>query len=161
MSPNQHESVERTLRYARHITELAGAFRVKVSLLPPGAPPHEAAAGFVRADRDKPAHERRRCIVIPPVTDETTYAAALHELGHCLSPTGHLNEFAGSRDMVTTNRMSTLRDVRLKLEGERSAWTWAKHYALEWTPVMDALANDCMDSYLKLARRFGVKEERW
>jgi hypothetical protein len=161
VSPNQHESVARYARYAQHVTELAAAFSVKLRLLPPGVPPDAAAAGFDRRDRGLPAHARRRLVVIPAVIDETTYAAALHELGHCCSPYGHLNEFAGSREMTTTNRMSTLRDVRLKLEGERAAWVWAKHYSLEWTPVMDALANDCMDTYLTMARRYGVKEDRW
>ena len=61
-------------------------------------------------------------IVIAPVTDEVSYAIALHELGHCIDPDG------GHED---------------KLTRERAAWRWAEENAIVWTQAMadDKLAS--------------------
>lgn len=75
-------------------------------------------------------------VLCTPIVDETTYAVALHELGHLLSPLG-LARSAG----VQCERGNLQR-----LE-EDAAWTWARHYALEWTPVMDAVASWAEGTY--------------
>lgn len=129
-------------RLARHVGELAAAFGVQLVVCV-GMPPEQAGAGLLR---DKPF------IKIAPVIDESTYAVGLHELGHCLSPTGMLHAEM-SNTMRTTQQFSSVRDVMLKLEEERAAWRWAQHYALEWTPLMTYVKVLSLDSYERTARR--------
>lgn len=143
-----------TSKLAQHVTELCAAFGVHL-LVRPEMRPDEAAAGTLRADNDLPVAQRR-CIRIVPVIDESTYAVALHELGHCLSPMGSVNTTEGSRTMRETNRVSTLRDVRLQLEEEHAAWAWAQSYALEWTPLMQYVQDIALASYIEVARRLGA-----
>lgn len=158
MDNNVHDLTRRAARFAQHVTELAVAFDVRVTIIRPvrGHAIDRAGAGYLRADAHRPIETRRSLIAIPPVTDEVTYAAALHELGHCLSPLGRIRTVHGSRDCRTRGELSTLRDVRLLLDEERAAWEWAHHYALEWTDVMTYVERVCLDSYVAQARRFGV-----
>lgn len=149
MTDNQHESVARVAKYARHIQELAAAFRVLVQVQ--DMDPGDAGAGHLR---DNPA---QKCIRIAPVTDETTYAVALHELGHCLHPLGQIKTVEGSQTMRMTHRIATLRDVRLQLTEEEAAWEWAHHYALEWTEVMTRVERMAIETYRREARKLGVK----
>jgi hypothetical protein len=67
-------------------------------------------------------------VVTPPVTDETSYAVVMHELGHLLHPTG----------MVP--------GASLMLQ-EESAWEWAEHYALHWTVAMEQVKTLCLEEY--------------
>lgn len=76
-----------------------------------------------------------RAVFCGPVIDETTYAVALHELGHLAAPTGIVRHVA-SGDVGNLQRVE-----------EDAAWTWARHYALEWTPVMDAVARWAEGTY--------------
>lgn len=139
-----------------HVLALGVAFQVQV-VIDPDLAPHDAAAGYLSEDADLPGPQRRKSIRVAPITDETTYAVALHELGHCLSPTGMITMSEGSTMMRRANVFSTLRDVRLKLLEEESAWQWARHYALEWTDVMTHIETMTLGSYIAHARRFGVK----
>ena len=77
-----------------------------------------------------------RTVVIAPITDESTYAIALHELGHLVSPWGTLHGSAN-----------------LSREAEDAAWAWAKHYALDWTPFMEKVATWARSSYDALPDR--------
>lgn len=95
-------------------------------------------------------------IRIAPVIDESTYAVALHELGHCLAPLGRVHHIAGSRAFVRTGLPATLRDARLLFDAERSAWDWARHYALEWTPLMEHIELLGMQSYHEYVRGCGA-----
>lgn len=147
MTANQHECVARFARYAQHVSELAKAFKVHLTIVTDEAP-HAAAAGFLLKDKHLPLHKRRRLVKITPVIDETTYAAALHELGHCLHPLGMMD---------VGMEIKTLKDMRLKLDEEHAAWEWAQHYALEWTPAMEAVKRHSFESYAGVARRLGVK----
>lgn len=157
MTDNVHDLTERAARYAQHVTALARAFGVAL-IVQHDMDPAAATAGFLRSSRGLPFDLKQRVVVIAPVRDESTYAVALHELGHCIHPLGQCTQTEGSREMRLTNQYSTERDVRLQLLEERSAWEWAHHYALEWTPVMQAVEDLGMQSYLRMARRFGVKE---
>ena len=131
--------------YWRHVEELCRAFSVRL-LVRPSMPPHAAHAGRCR-------RTGRPCIVIAPVTDDTTYAVALHELGHMLHPAGTfwLEVSAVKR---RTGAYATLRDVRLTLEAERNAWAWARRMALDWTPAMAGVRRMCLGAYRQQARRF-------
>jgi len=73
--------------------------------------------------------------VISTIVDVTTYAIALHELGHLAAPTGSI------RGAVEGDRAS------LQRVEEDAAWTWARHYALIWTDVMDRLAQWAEGTY--------------
>lgn len=162
MSPNQHESVARVARYARHVTELCEAFRVKLALHRRHVPPERAFAGLLAlesTDAVVPFDERARIIYVPRVTCEITYVIPLHELGHLLSPLGQAHWRDGSAYMRKTGKPSDLRDVRLLLTAERAAWEWAKQMAFEWTEIMNANAHMAFDSYRQVGRRYGHKEE--
>ena len=69
-----------------------------------------------------------RVALCTAIVDETTYAVALHEIGHLAAPTGFV------RGVCDGPRANLLR-----IE-EDAAWTWARHYALVWTPPMQAVA---------------------
>ena len=79
----------------------------------------------------------RRVAVCHPIIDETTYAVALHEMGHVVAPTGSI------RHLTTGN------EGNLKREEERAAWAWARHYAIDWSPAMDAVAQWAEGTYAK------------
>ncbi len=139
-------------RLAQHIMELAAAFGVHVE---------GAGAGVQLGVSLGPGGFKlvqRNMILIAPVTDETTYAVALHELGHHVHPLGMVSNTEGSLTFRTTGQYSSLRDVRLKLDEERSAWEWARHYALDWTEAMTFVERISLDSYKRAMRRFGVRE---
>jgi hypothetical protein len=142
MTTNSHESQARAARYAQHVTDLAHAFEVRL-FVHRRMSPSGAGAGFVTIGGIETLVKR---IDIAPVTDEATYAVALHELGHCLHPLGMLHT-QGSKMMRRFNQLATFRDVRLKLESERAAWEWAHHYALEWTDTMAYVERVGLQSY--------------
>jgi hypothetical protein len=108
-----------------HARELAKAFDVRL----------------IESDQLKPdealALPNLRVALVSPVIDETTYAVALHEMGHLAAPLGFVPRVAGvvgrPDDMLRTQ--------------EDAAWDWAKHYALLWTPLMDRLANWARGTY--------------
>lgn len=144
------------MEYAQHITQLAAAFKVEL-LVDRRMAPERAGAGFRHADRGKPHDQRRMLIMIAPINDDTSYAVALHELGHCLAPLGMVCQSQGSRTMRVTNRLSSIRDCRLKLMEEEAAWEWARHFAREWTVGMDMVERQSLDAYRNNLAKFGVK----
>lgn len=132
--------------YVDHVFALARAFNVRV-VMKLDLSPDAAGAGIINNNID------RKFILIAPIIDETTYAVALHELGHCVHPTGMLYTEMSNR-MKTTNKYDTLRDVRLQLEEERAAWEWAEHYALEWTVAMEQVKKISVEAYAKTTEYF-------
>lgn len=99
-----------------HARALAAAFDIRL-IEAPALKPEEALA-----------LSRWRVALCHPVIDDTTYAVALHEMGHLASPTGVL------RTVATGDQSRLMRDE------EDAAWAWARHYALVWTPAMQAVA---------------------
>jgi len=154
MTINEHDAHRRARRYSEHVLQLCMAFDVRISPLPPQLM-DRAAAGWMH---DAPVmDDRTRLIRIAEPTDETTYAAALHELGHLLHPLGTLVAREGSLRYRTTGRPHDARDVRLRLTSELAAWEWAHANALEWTEVMTFVERTCMAEYRRRwAHRFGV-----
>jgi hypothetical protein len=106
--------------FQAHARELARAFDVRL----------------IESDQLKPeealAIPPLRVVLVRTITEEMSYAVALHEIGHLASPTG-----------VLTGE----RTARLQLTQEDAAWTWARHYALEWTPAMERLAQYAEGTY--------------
>lgn len=134
---------------AQHVGELAAAFGVRLIVIADKRfAPHDAGAVEVM--------DGQRAVLISPVIDESTYAVALHELGHCLAPGGMLPEREFSLQYRTTKRPACLRDVKLCIEEEHAAWDWAKHYALYWNNLMDHVHRLSHNNYVKHARRYGV-----
>ena len=146
---------------ARHITDLCAAFDIVLKVVP-GMKPDRASAGVIAPRVKPPTYQEFRTllakakstITIAPVTDETTYAVALHELGHRLHPIGCL-KFEMSDTMFLTNRYSSARDIKLTLESERAAWDWAMHNCLgrDWTDVMDIVRVMALRSYERDAKK--------
>lgn len=99
-----------------HAHAIARAFNVRLVELA-DLKPEDAACNATEA-----------IAVVSPITDETTYAVALHEIGHAASPTGFVRRVAEG-DVANLKRFE-----------EASAWAWARHYALDWTPVMESVA---------------------
>jgi len=94
--------------------------------------PNEA---YSLRERDGGADE----IQTPPITDEITYATALHEIGHILGC------YQGSKNQMTR---------------ERWAWEWARRNALIWTPVMERDATRSLGWYAEQTRTETVKLDR-
>jgi hypothetical protein len=118
-------------------------------------------AGAVRCGSCKAplGHQNPHSIRIAPVTDATSYAVALHELGHCVHPTGRVNDSQGSRTMRTTNNVGTLADMRFQLLEEHSAWEWAEAMSLEWTPEMQTVKDEALASYHAYASKLGMRPD--
>lgn len=117
------------IEMARHARELAAAFHIEVHELIPSSAPELAQAltlgRYGGVDR----------ITIAPIRDEATYAIALHEMGHCASPTGSMR----SKDNAESKTLMLLE--------EESAWEWAKRYAIVWTITMQQVELQAMTSY--------------
>lgn len=85
-----------------------------------------ATEGGVLVAAVLPHEERWKSMAVPPakfiqvapVTDEETYAIALHELGHCLAEDGHHPK---------------------TIVAERAAWAWAEERMFWKSPAMEAL----------------------
>ncbi len=103
-------------RLARHAEFLADSVGVEL-LLDPKLRPDEAAAiacGDVRVVKAR------------PITDDTSYAVVLHEIGH------HAAELGMSGATMTK---------------EEAAWDWACRHALEWTTGMQMVLTLCLHNY--------------
>jgi hypothetical protein len=108
----------------QHARDLAAAFSIRL-VETTQVQPHEAFAA-----------PHLRLVVATPVVDETTYAVQLHEMGHLCSPLGAIGRGVVDADVS-----------RVKQLEEDAAWTWARHYALDWTPAMDAVATWAEGTY--------------
>lgn len=71
-----------------------------------------------------------RKVRLERVRGASSYAIALHEIGHVVGPQG------GRR-----------------LEKEAQAWRWAQENAIEWTEGMERLAARCIETYLVWCER--------
>ena len=131
--------------YAAHVAALCRAFNIAL-VVRWGMDPAEAGAGFMQRAG---ILTTQLSIVIAPITEETTYAAAMHELGHCLAPLGMLRHEHGSREARGGGAytIATQRDACLMIEEEIAAWRWAHHNALDWTVAMQQLEMMMMARY--------------
>ena len=71
-----------------------------------------------------------RKVRLERVRGASTYAIALHEIGHVVGPQGG-------------RRLGT----------EAQAWRWAQENAIEWTEGMARLASRCIETYLEWCER--------
>ena len=77
----------------------------------------------------------KRLVLCATIRERMTYAVALHELGHVVSPLGNVRALTAGDP------------ANLSRDEEDAAWAWARHHALEWTPDMEALAQWAEGSY--------------
>jgi hypothetical protein len=149
----------RNEQLAKHVTDLAAAFNVQLQVSR-NLHPSDAGAGCLNPGA--PVEQRRFFVRIAPVVCDATYAIALHELGHCLSPFGIVTLDHASPTYRATKQPTTLRDVQLQLEEEHAAWDWAHHYALgqEWTAGMASVEKHALETYYRSARAYGVRVRR-
>ncbi len=124
---------------AAHVAALASAFGVRL-LVNPAIPPEAARAGTGRL-----AGAALKLVEVAPVTDETTYAVALHEVGHHIAPCGTVDlESAQGR---ATGEPATLADWNLLVLAEESAWEYAAYHALCWTDPMAFVKQWSLGTY--------------
>src|SRR5438270_742454 len=88
----------------------------------------------------------RSHVRIPIVVNESSYAIALHELGHLLTSDGHLRMH--EKEAFTSHL--TLRELFMMLQEEHAAWSWAKRHALVWTDEMKHVEKRGIESYKPL-----------
>jgi hypothetical protein len=124
----------------RHVYELAAAFGVAVI-------EHDDDPTLARAvsgeDLAKAGGPNQNTIAFGRIVDRTSYAVALHELGHLCAPDGYLGREKGVG----------VRRVALTIHEEEAAWAWAQHYALEWTEEMEAVKQLALSTYTTSPRR--------
>ena len=108
------------MRWRHHAHDLAKAFDVLLV----------ESRRLARAPEAAFAVPADRTVVVAPIRDESTYALTLHELGHIVAPFGGLHGSPG-----------------LERDAEDAAWAWARHYALEWTPLMEQVATQARATY--------------
>jgi hypothetical protein len=134
------------IEYAKHARALAKAFHVR--LVEDSGMALEKSHVYtlsrlpdrVKATMGPDAGKWVGIVFTSPVEDATTYAVALHEIGHAVDPLGNLNpEYREAKSQAEFRR--------LKILAEESAWKWAQHYAAEWTPDMDAAMAFGLASY--------------
>lgn len=76
------------------------------------------------------AWRKTRRVRLERVQGASTYAMALHEIGHVVG-----------------------RQVGRRLDREAQAWRWAEENAIEWTEGMARLAARCISTYLRWCER--------
>lgn len=137
-----------------HAMGLANAFKIHL-VVDPLLDPRKSFSRHLSTGVDGP---QRSGIVIAPVVDDKTYAAALHELGHCVDPLGHIDssEFSDAYQTSLGQNISTLSDYRLILVMEDAAWKWAHAFALQWTPAMTQVEKWSKSTYNRRARELGL-----
>lgn len=126
-----------TVKLAQHVQDLAKAFGIRL-VFDSNLAPDEAMASH--------HHDGVDVVIARPVTDETSYAVVLHEMGHHLQPMGHLRT---EKDIPKPgcHPRDRHRWANLKLEEEQAAWIWARHYALEWTIPMAMVERFAYETY--------------
>jgi hypothetical protein len=129
----------------QHLLDLGRAFDVRIIQISDMDVNQSIARRLVALDTQAVV---ARSILVPIVTDDRVYCAAMHELGHNLAPNG----------VIRTDPKDE--DSGKKLVEEEAAWEWARHYAICWTPAMEQLATDSLASYRAGHLRDRVQRER-
>ena len=131
-------------RYRSHLYKLVVEHSVEV-LEAHGMPPELAVS----------APELRR-VILPTIADDTSYAIALHEIGHIVAKNGHGISKGMSGDLSDPMYVYDL------LTEEFAAWAWARAQAIDWTVGMEQTEKLAIMSYLETLRRAketaGLKE---
>lgn len=127
----------------RHVVDLCAAFNVKLVLVADLAQRPERAVSHQLIAK-KGGETLAMLVECAPIVDETTYAVALHEIGHCVAPNGH---FIGITE-----------DYQMRLIAEEAAWEWAKWASLDWTPTMEQNMLMSVGTYRKRAQQLRTEK---
>lgn len=128
-------SIYSITRLREHVYELALAFKVVVHELPEEKLPPVGPCALTQG-----RFGGVNSIYVPLITNEANYITALHELGHCIHPTG------------SVRTKDNKENYSLKLLEENSAWEWAEKHALDLTVEMESVKRACMPGYEEAAR---------
>lgn len=130
----------------KHAYDLAAAFGIDLLLFVEQPP--DLAAAVHHPDGI------RKGVIAKTITDETSYAVVLHEMGHLLSPLGYLRGPLGVKE---PSKFDHPRDrhrwMNLRLEEEQAAWEWARHYSLVWTLPMQMVEQQAYATYIQAKER--------
>lgn len=91
--------------------------------------------------QDSAAEVYSRSIFCAHIVDETTYAVAMHEIGHLVAKGGIIEAVLNLAD---TNPLKHI----LKIQEEFAAWEWARAHACEWTIAMENTQQWAFNTYL-------------
>lgn len=123
-------------RYRNHLYQLTQTHDIRV-MEALGAPPEM-----------NEAHPKLRRIVVAEINNDTSYALALHEMGHVVSPDGHGKSHGLCRKCCQDPMY--MYDL---LTEEFAAWAWAREQAIEWTVGMEQTEKYCIMSYLEQLKK--------
>lgn len=99
---------------------------------------HRVNVVFVASELDCQAVVHDRIVYCLEVTDDLTYAIALHELGHMIAPGGYDKALQDPKFVIDSQK--TLVDVMYrKLAEEQAAWEWARAHAYDWSTMMQSV----------------------
>ena len=129
-----HELTDGQRELRDHAFRVAHAFGITIIEVPIGA-----------TARTLVAYIPTRSIITSPIINESTYAAALHEMGHLEHPNGAIV----AEILLAQKLHQTLRANRLSLYREECAWEWAQNIACRWSAMMEAVKDYGLASYRK------------
>ena len=131
-----------------HAMALAHAFKVVLDLRE-DLPPDLAVATWVT----HPTIGEVRVVIAPSITNDTSYAVVLHEMGHHLSALGCVRKDLNAKEpQPGCHARDRHRWFGYRLLEEEAAWEWAEHYSLCWTTGMEQVKLLCFATY-EIARR--------
>lgn len=120
---------------AEHLAGLARQHGIGLNVVK-DMPPEDA---FALVGQLAPWLPACRVVTIAPIGDETTYAVALHEMGHTVAPDG--------ASPLPCELCRSVVDVKRKIRAEQAAWDWAQANALEWTVAMEQNKQMSLHNY--------------
>lgn len=82
-----------------------------------------------------------RAIFMSKITEECTYAVALHEMGHI----ARRKKFEPGMNFLVASQ--SIHGMIELITEEKAAWAWAREHALVWTIGMDCVERFALQSY--------------
>lgn len=143
----------------QHIRDLADAFSI-VLVFDANCKPEQAYSldgSYLPEDVRKACllKEDDKIVLCRPIMDETSYAVALHEIGHAVHPLGRVLKAVQSqlaKGSDTTHPRERHRIAGLSLDQEYAAWEWAHANALYWSSAMQQVENFAIGTYEKFRK---------
>lgn len=121
------------MTHAEHARRLAAEHDIDLLELP-GMKPEDSCANTAL-----------RMVACAPIFEETTYAVALHEMGH-VAVQGTASRVVEVLMAFMAGRAKT---ARRALADEDEAWAWARAHAMEWTDVMQSVMDWSRGTYAR------------
>lgn len=139
----------------QHVEQLSKAFDIGM-VFDDTLTREKAAALRVNKNRitefDRWAGIREKMVHTRPIMEETSYAVAMHEIGHHLAPNGYC---LLTRPPMGCHPRKVFEWAAAKLVAEEAAWEWAQYYIEQrfyWTPAMEQVKQYAFETYLRFRR---------